>query len=287
MLKPISLRASFYEWWGTNNDIYLLINDKDTKNLTIKKYHQYYEDLNIEAFVKRLYENILERDANEAGLHFWTNKLIEGESAARVIKSFILSKEFTDKNSTNEAFVTILYKTLVEREPDAAGFEFWIKDLEKLKRTRVQEMYDFAYSQEFNELANRYHIVATDFSDSDSYARLIALKEYLLNFYDVVVLIKPNDIEFNHWITELLTFRKKAKDFVSYMYQRDEYKNRTLSDEEYIMLLYSSILYRAPDPRGKNIWLNALKHTSKENVRNGIVESVEFNNKCLFYHIKR
>ena len=44
-------------------------------------------------------------------------------AAADVILYFLSSKEFTDKNVSNKEKVQILYKVMLNREPDAEGLE--------------------------------------------------------------------------------------------------------------------------------------------------------------------
>lgn len=51
-------------------------------------------------------------------------------------RRFPFSQEFTEHNYSNEQFVTIMYHTFFDREPDSAGYENWISSLNSGTRSR-------------------------------------------------------------------------------------------------------------------------------------------------------
>ena len=113
----------------------------------------------LQAFVTRFYQLCLDRQPDSAGLNTWVGDLLSGrKTGADVAKGFIFSKEFTDKNHDNAAFVTILYRAFFDREPDASGYNTWISRLNS--GTSRQSVVDgFVQSQEFVELCAYYAIV--------------------------------------------------------------------------------------------------------------------------------
>ncbi len=108
-----------------------------------------------ESFVKRLYENILQREPDLSGLQFWTKELKNGKSALYVAKKFFLSKEFKNKNLTNEEYIDLCYKTLLNRDPDEKGLSFWLNQLKEGK-SRKFVLSNFLKSDEFENLKNEY-----------------------------------------------------------------------------------------------------------------------------------
>ena len=81
----------------------------------------------VEAFVARLYENVLGRTPDEKGLAAWVSQLTSGANGGEeVAKGFIFSDEYTKKNTSNDAFVEMLYNTLLNRKSDAAGKKAWV-----------------------------------------------------------------------------------------------------------------------------------------------------------------
>ena len=112
----------------------------------------------IEAFVTRFYQLCLDRNPDPMGLETWTNNLLNQiQTGADVAHGFIDSKEFLEKNTTNEEYLTILYKAFFNRDPDSAGFSTWLAELNAGK-DRGYVLDGFLYSQEFSELCKAYGI---------------------------------------------------------------------------------------------------------------------------------
>ncbi len=111
------------------------------------------------AFATRLYTTCLGRDADTAGLNDWADQLanmrISGSEAAH---GFFFSTEFINGNYSNIEYVTRLYRTFMNREPDAAGFADWVGQLEN-GTTRESVFNGFAGSQEWAEICAEYGIL--------------------------------------------------------------------------------------------------------------------------------
>ena len=110
-------------------------------------------------FCKRLYHTGLERMADPIGLIDWSlqlaNQKITGTEAARGI---FFSQEFINKKLSDEEFLTRLYIALMDRQPDKAGFDNWLK-LMKGGMSREDVFKGFANSKEFGAICVRYGII--------------------------------------------------------------------------------------------------------------------------------
>ncbi len=106
-----------------------------------------------EVFVERFYQMVLGRSADRESLEFWRDKLSNKEiSAKEMAKSFFFSDEFKRRNISTIDFVKIVYRTLLDREPDKAGLDYWSGMLEKsLSREKFLDM--FLNSEEFSALS--------------------------------------------------------------------------------------------------------------------------------------
>ena len=80
---------------------------------------------------------------------------ISGTEAAY---GFFFSKEFKDKNLSDEEFIKRLYKTFMDRDPDSAGFNDWKGRLAN-GASREDVFYGFANSTEFGNICASYGIV--------------------------------------------------------------------------------------------------------------------------------
>ncbi len=152
---------------GTNTDknravVYRWRFDLNTKlSDTKKSYRSQVVESNadIENFVKRFYKEVLGRDAEPAGLNYWSDALATGVRAGSdVAKGFIFSQEFQNRNLNDNEFVTTLYLAFFNREPDSAGYTTWVDSLAK-GTTRAEVLDGFLYSLEFGNLCRSYNIL--------------------------------------------------------------------------------------------------------------------------------
>jgi hypothetical protein len=80
----------------------------------------------------RLYQAAFDRTPDLQGLNFWVNKINEGMSLKQVASHFIDSEEFADlygSSPTNEEFVDLLYNNVLDRDPDAGGYNYWLTQM--------------------------------------------------------------------------------------------------------------------------------------------------------------
>jgi hypothetical protein len=110
--------------------------------------------------VTRFYQQCLNRQPDAAGLNAWTNTLLSGaQTGADVARGFILSQEFINRHTTDEQFLTIMYRAFFNREPDAGGYNVWLNSM-RGGASRESVLDGFTHSQEFATLCNRYNIRA-------------------------------------------------------------------------------------------------------------------------------
>lgn len=83
------------------------------------------------AQVTRLYDAVFDRAPDEAGLRFWTAALQSGAGLDDVAELFVQSPEFRDTYGDvgQGEFVTLLYRNVLDREPDPEGQAFWTSAL--------------------------------------------------------------------------------------------------------------------------------------------------------------
>ncbi len=104
------------------------------------------------ASVYRLYCSYFLRYPDQDGFGYW---LSEFDSGARdlndISEFFAISTEFTSTygSLTNSQFVGLIYTNILEREPEATGFDFWLGELDSGNRTRGWLMLFFSQSDEF------------------------------------------------------------------------------------------------------------------------------------------
>ena len=110
----------------------------------------------ITRFVSRCYQVFLERLPDEGGLNDWTGQVLANPyKGQNVPYGFVFSQEMNNKNHSNEMFVTLLYRGILNREPDSAGLADWVSQLESGK-SKIAVYKGFVCSQEFQGLLAEY-----------------------------------------------------------------------------------------------------------------------------------
>ncbi len=100
-------------------------------------------------FVERFYTVVLERAGEKEGIEYWSQMIANGTCTPKdAAKSFFLSEEYINKNTSDEKYITTLYRTFMGREPEDGGVEYWQGVLNN-GATREQILEGFADSAEF------------------------------------------------------------------------------------------------------------------------------------------
>jgi alpha-tubulin suppressor-like RCC1 family protein len=99
----------------------------------------------------RLYFANFLRIPDYAGLTFWTNAYRSGQSLISIADAFASSPEFATRYGTlsNRDYVRQLYRNILNREPDAAGWDDWTGRLDRMQQSRGAVQVGFSESQEY------------------------------------------------------------------------------------------------------------------------------------------
>jgi hypothetical protein len=101
-------------------------------------------------FVTLLYNNVLGRAPDPAGLAGWVSLLDGGYTRGQVLLGFSDSAEY-QAAMANEVFVTMMYAGMLRRTPEPAGFAGWVQFLDDATYTREQVINGFFLSTEYHD----------------------------------------------------------------------------------------------------------------------------------------
>ncbi len=270
----------------------------------------------VKEFVKRFYKEVLGREGEEAGINDWTNKLIASErSGADVAKGFAMSKEFKNKNLSNDEFVKTMYKAFFDREPDEGGYNGWMQKLNS-GVSREAVIAGFVNSQEFKNLCNKYGINPGTMEVSEEGQKIqqptnqnsTALKldasgvddakldEYVERLY-TKILGRNSEAEGKEYWKKVIIDGKDSNGNVydaataarKGFFESKEYKNKNRTDDEFLTDLYWAFFNREPDEDGYKYWQNKMKNEGYSRQRvidEGFGHSKEFKNLLISYGFK-
>ena len=249
-------------------------------------YTAYANEDSIKGFVYRMYKVALGREPEPEGFLFWVNKLESGElKAADLVQGFLGSEEYQSLGKNNEQIVTDCYRVMLNREPDAEGLKFW-KNRIDTGMTYQSVCCGFVDSVEFINLAAQYGVIPGKiklmYARDQDYDRTA----FVYRLYVDCLERAPETAGLEHWC-QMLQNGMSGTNVASGFVFSPEYKNRLTSNEDYVEMLYRTILGRGSEPNGKNHWVNLLDYTNtREHLLNGFMSSAEFAQKCSQASVK-
>lgn len=108
-------------------------------------------DLNgVDGQVYRLYQAAFNRKPDLAGLGFWIKAARAGTPLTDIADGFIRSGEFQQmygKDVINTKFVSLLYNNVLHREPEQAGYDWWVTQVNN-GAIRSEVLFGFSDSKE-------------------------------------------------------------------------------------------------------------------------------------------
>ncbi len=233
-----------------------------------------------EEFISRLYRIVLNRNPDEVGLAEWANALVNGEAtAAEAVEGFFDSDEYIAKNKSNEQIVTDCYTAMLDRQPDAAGMAAWVNAMD-IGMTHQAVLSGFVGSNEFKSLVAPYGIIPGTITLA--YARDVSYDRtyFVYRMYTECLGRAPEAAGQESWCQALADSCTGTECATGFFFG-DEFKSKHLSNEEYVVALYNTILGREPAEAEIDTWADLLNYTNtREYVFNGFLFSQEFIAQC-------
>ena len=243
-------------------------------------------DSGTKGFVTRMYQVVLGREPDANGLATWVNELDSGKmKAADIVTGFFNSPEYTGKNKKNEEVVKDCYNAMLGRDPDQGGATYW-KAIMDIGMSSDKVCSGFLGSQEFIALANSYGIQPGTITLKNARDLNIERTSFVYRLYQDCLKRQPDIAGLENWCKQLAQGYAGTSIASGFVFSA-EYKNTLPSNEEYVDMLYRTIMGREADAAGKADWIKQLDYTiTREKALNGFMFSKEFSEKCTTAGIK-
>ena len=200
--------------------------------------------LETSAFVTRLYQQVLGREPDPAGLQGFIDQIQQFGSVVPTVLAFFHSTEFLSRNTTDEQFLTILYRTFLDRDPDPLGFNAFLAALQASTLTRDNLLDLFIDSPEFAAQASFL-------------PPLDPITEFAAALYVRILGRGPDQSGLQSFVSQLQQTRTVLPT-VQLFLTSPEFLARNTTNTEFVTLLYRVFLARVPDPEGLATWVTAL-----------------------------
>ena len=231
-------------------------------------------------FVTRMYQVVLKRSPDAAGLTEWTNTLLNGTAtAADIVTGMFNSNEYQNNHKSNQQIVTDCYLAMMGRSPDPAGLAAWVDAL-NIGMTSQAILAGFVGSQEFQALAATYGIqpgtVRLYSARDESYGRTY----FVYRLYNNCLRRAPDPAGQESWCRALSNNATGSQAASGFIFSQ-EMESLHLTNKDFIKMLYDTILGRSPDASGLQVWTDVLNFSNtRERVFNGFLFSPEFALQC-------
>ena len=174
---------------------------------------------------------------------------LHGHKIYGLVRKPVQSPEFLQRNLDNESYVRILYKALFDRDADPEGLSGWLSVLDDgLSRLHVYK--GFAESQEFSKLCEKYGITRGNVNLSAPMDQNENVTRFVVRGYRLCLSREADTDGLNAWCSQILNKKNTAKQVAHGFVFSTEFKNKNLSDEDYVKTLYHLFMDRDADADG-------------------------------------
>jgi alpha-tubulin suppressor-like RCC1 family protein/predicted thioesterase len=235
------------------------------------------------SLVVHYYGSILNRYPEPSGKTYWNSEAARVQALGADLNEvwyalamgFFNSVEYIGFGRTDGEFIDDLYRTFLNREPEAAGRDFWL-GLIAQGLTREVVLVWFMFSDEFRVFTSSIFGATAVRKELDA----------VMDFYRGLLLRLPDGGGFNYWVARFRAAQcagaaavtAEAEAISGEFARGAEYANRNRTDSEYVGDLYNAILRRGGDGPGVQYWIGSIAcgALTREQVRQQFVQSPEF-----------
>ncbi len=240
----------------------------------------------VDAFVQRIYQNVLNRTPSEQEVNAWSAQLMNHNDCGAIVGyGFVFSAECINRGLSNADFVEILYNTFLNRASDEGGKNAWASQLDA-GVDREMVFSGFALSAEFNQLCQSYGIEAGNFAGNQTMTDIVNhyrnrnadITKFVARCYTEAMGRQYDVSGLEGWCKAIIEKNNTPKQVAQSFIFSEEFVDKNLSDEEYVKVLYKTFMGREADEGGLAGWTEVLAsgREDRAKVLEGFSDSVEF-----------
>ncbi len=209
----------------------------------------------VAAQVTRLYDTVLHRAPDAAGLDLWVDAMEDQHRTLHsVATAFLNSPEFQAATGhlSDVEYVDFLYQSALGRSADASGEAYWVNKLQTGAADRADILIGFSESAEHRALTAG--IVGHGYFNTDDTYQAIAL------LYDSFAGRLPDQQGLIYYAELLRTGARTLDQIADGFAASPEFQHLTagMTNAELVEFMYQNTLGRASDPAGAAYWIAKL-----------------------------
>lgn len=202
------------------------------------------------AQVVRIYDTVLQRTPDAAGLDYHTDRLASGQQTLLgLANDFLNSPEYQQATGTlsNSQFVEFVYRTALDRQADASGLSYWTSQLDS-GVPRASVLVHFSESAEHRALTAP--ALEQGYFTTDVHYENAAL------LYDTALARMPDAGGLTYWAEGLKSGQQTIASEAFAFVHTAEFQAKTagFSNAQFVDYMYQNTLDRAGDAGGRAYW---------------------------------
>lgn len=236
----------------------------------------------LDKLIESHYKDGLGRIPTSQEMGVWHNRLSNYEyTFAHFSEKVYLGEEYIAKNTSDDQYVSALYKSVLGREADAQGKQFHI-NLITGGMGRKYVLARLILSDEFTTLCKSINVESGKITLIDPREQNIKITFFINRFYKDGLKRKADIQGLNTWTDRLLNKGYTGAQVAEGFILGSEFSKLTMSDADFIETLYLTLFGRASDAQGKQAWLDRIKTLglSRRELVKRFVESKEYLTVC-------
>ena len=140
----------------------------------------------VAAFVNRLYNVCLEREPDSAGLKNWHDRISSDSiSAVDAVKGFLNSKEYQNRQLSDEVYIANLYQVFLNRTGSSSEIQHWLIIYQQ-GVSKNYLMHGFSNSTEFTNLCASYGVTRGSIALTEERDKYPNVAKMVVNCYAVL-----------------------------------------------------------------------------------------------------
>ena len=226
------------------------------------------------AFVSKLYQEVLTRDADYKEMNFWgillSSKQITGQMVANAI---INSDEAQAQNKTDDEFLEAIYTALLNRPVDDTGKMHWISELQR-GVTRSEILEEITASAEFSVICEEYGILNDLFIEEKG----IPLFGIVFQQFDIILEDTGNLPAMFVWADRISKVQGTVENMTQTLFLSEEFDSLVCDDTQFIEKVFQAFYGRSALPEELAEWVSKLTlgQTTREVIIHEFNRSAEF-----------
>ncbi len=238
--------------------------------------------------VTMFYRGILSREPSEEEKTEKAEELASGKyTLSDFLCELIFSDEYYKKYTTDRDYVTMMYRTLLNRDPDEEGLEGWLDSMRN-GESRRKVLNFFVNSSEFDSRISDFGIPKGGIIVNDAIEQRDAGTEFIYHLYKNILDRDPDSSETETWLGVIVNGEKNAADIIKCFIDSDEYKAIKRSNKEYVDMLLDIVAARYPVDNLRIDWTNELDSGyARGAILRKFVESNEMTMICRSIHMEK